>query len=164
MTITIKRAASIGLHLVLALALAAPGFAQDVGATDTGSAFPEGNYRVKTTDGATLRGQLQSLSPETLRILVDGTPREVPMQDVEKVDRPSHGALRGLILGAAAGMVLGAVGNCEPEFNMSTAEFTTPRGKCIAATGIVLGTIGLGVGWLFSRPSVIYRRASVGSR
>ena len=161
---TMKRIATIGLHVALALSLAAPGFAQDLTVPDSARQFPEGNYRVRMEDGATLRGQLLTLSSEALRILVDGTPREVPMQDVEKVDRPSHGALRGLVLGAAAGMVLGAVGECEPEFNMSTAEFSTPRGKCIAATGIVFGTIGLGVGWLFSRPSVIYRRASAGSR
>ena len=161
---TIRHTASIGLHLVLALA--APGFAQDVAAQDSERTFPVGRYRVRMQDGATLRGQLQRMSPETLRNLVAGQSREVPMRDVETVDRPTHLALGGLLIGAAAGVLLGAVSNCKrEEYNQSNGTVATKTAVgCVASAGGTNGIIGLGIGWLFSRPSIFYRRAPSGTR
>lgn len=160
---TLKRAASVGLHVVLVLAMAAPGFAQDVGATEPAASFPEGTYRVRTSDGTTLRGQLLRMSPETLRILVDDQPRDVPMSQVDKVDRPSHRARTGLIVGATAGLVLGAL-NCEPRFDYTTGNVDHSHAPCMAAGGIFYGLLGLGIGWVASRSSAIYRRTASGSR
>ena len=160
---TMKRAISVGLHVVLVLAMAAPGFAQDVGATEPAASFPEGNYRVRTSDGTTLRGQLLRMNPETLRILVDGQPRDVPMSQVDKVDRPSHRARTGLIIGATTGLVLGGL-DCEPRFDYTTGNVDHSYAPCMAAGGFVYGLFGLGIGWLASRSSAIYRRTASGSR
>lgn len=161
---TMKRAISVGLHVVLALAMAAPGFAQDVGVGEPAASFPEGNYRVQTSDGSTLRGQLLRMTPETLRILVDGTSRELPMSQVEKVDRPSHRARTGLIVGATIGVVLGSLGECDTRFDEKTGRFVESHASCMAAGGISDGLLGLGIGWLASRSSVIYRRTASSSR
>lgn len=154
---TTKRIALIGLHLALALATAAPGFAQDAGWTEL-SAFPKGNYRVRMTDGVAVRGQLQRMSPETLSILVDGQARELPMSQVEKVERSGNGALRGLVIGAAIGAVLGATGECNPEYDATSRTMVDKHRGCIVGGGISTGVIGLLIGWPLSRHAVIYRR------
>lgn len=161
---TTKRAITVGLHVVLVLAMAAPGFAQDVGATEPAASFPEGNYRVQTSDGTTLRGQLLRMSPETLRILVDGQPRDVPMSQVDKVDRPTHRARTGLIVGATAGVLMGGLGECETRYDARTGTLVDSHTPCMAATGIYFGLLGLGIGWVASRSSAIYRRTASGSR
>ena len=161
---TMKRAISVGLHVVLVIAMAAPGFAQDVGATEPAASFPKGNYRVQTSDGTTLRGQLLRMNPDTLRMLVDGQPRDVPMSQVDKVDRPTHRARTGLIVGATAGVLMGGLGDCETRYDARTGNLVDSHAPCMAAGGIFYGLVGLGIGWIASRSSAIYRRTASGGR
>lgn len=98
---------------------------------------------VKTTDGKTYVGKVQSITDDDLRI---GKSELIQKRDVERVRLRSSGhhgrnALIGLGVGAGIGAVFGA-GSCGGK----DAWFS--RGECAAVTAPLFGGLGAGIGAL----------------
>ena len=133
--------------------------------------FDQLNTRLKVGDtvwvtdaqGREIKGKIRELGPSALTLDSADT-RPLEAEAVRLVaQRKGHpvgkGALWGLIVGAAAGVVLGATGvtDCESCSNWSS-------GKNALTTGLVLGAVGAGLGAVIgaTRPGkeVVAYRAS----
>ena len=87
--------------------------------------------------GTRSKGTIAALSATSLRLLVDGIPRDFPEADVRQVDRrSSDSVLNGLLIGAAIGGAL---------FLRYYSENALCQVNCQFVSG-ALGMIGIGAG------------------
>jgi hypothetical protein len=137
------------------------------------TSFDQLNTRLKVGDtvwvtdaqGREIKGQIRELGPSALTLdSADTRPLEADAVRLvaQRQGRPiGKGALYGLIVGAAAGVVLGATGvtDCESCSNWSS-------GKNALTTGLALGAVGAGLGAVIGAASpgkevVVYRARGV---
>jgi hypothetical protein len=116
-----------------------------------------------------ISGRLEALSPSSLRLLVDGRPRDIALREVLRVERRTRDSiLNGVLIGAAIGAAL---------FLKYYSENALCQGGCQFTSG-ALGMVGMGAGagagidalivrreTLFQRPppAALLRRDDVGS-
>ena len=90
--------------LVFLLSLAAPAAAQSIPAT------VQSGLKVSVVDarGASVEGRVQDVSDRFVRLAVRGASRDVPIEDIVRIERPDtvkNGALIGLAVGAGMGLM-----------------------------------------------------------
>jgi len=119
---------------------------------------------VKDSKGQDVGGRLLDLSPDTLRVLVNGSTREFNASDVDIVTAARHGNVaKGAKIGLATGAGFGAL-------TMFMAMNGTCRNECVpyvVAATLIYGGIGAGLGAGFSAMStgqhVIFARTGAQS-
>lgn len=156
---TTRRVMATTLSAALMLVSSTSTFAQQpTGArTDT---FEKGTYVVWTTDGAELRGQLERMDRDSLRLRVGLQPWDVPMDRVEKVqhrggDPLSNGATIGALIGGAALAWPAAMVASEPELGGAYAI-------AILAAGAINGALfGALIDKLSSSNRTLYERPRI---
>lgn len=116
--------------------------------------------------GIETSGKLLQLSPDSARLLVDGTERRFPLGQVVRIQRRDslrNGAVAGAVAGLVMGLVAGGISDCPGE---------DPGGRCAGfrAAAVALSTVvytGFGVGidalvrgrtTLYAAPSPTARR------
>jgi hypothetical protein len=117
---------------------------------------------VTDTSGTQTAGRIQDLTPSSLSLLVDGTPRDFMERDVTEVrerrhDSLANGARWGFGVGAALGIL--AVASC------TECDWGSHPGLAATAVGLygAMGTgIGVGIDALFTAERTVYRRPAVG--
>ncbi len=154
-TSTTRRVMATTLSAVLMLLVATTSFAQSPqGAAPT--TFEKGNYRVRTTEGAELHGQLERMDGSSLTLRVGTEPWTVPMDRVEKVQRQGDSLKNGAVIGAVVISALSAA--LVAPFVDAGYMDTGLAIALVAADGAVGGLIGAGIDKLSSSNHTLYQR------
>ena len=82
---------------LIILAVGSPATAHEVREAATTTAKP---VYVQRTGAPEIHGQLLRLGPDTMTILESGTPRDIPMSDVLRIDVSGDSVKNGAIIGA----------------------------------------------------------------
>jgi hypothetical protein len=107
------------------------------------SATPQ-EVRVISMNGAKRTGRLLSLGTEELTLLQGSHSLHLPLNEVRRVERVTHHAKKGTLIGVALGFALGFVlcTGCEGDESLDRHEF----GLIVAGIGAGLGAnIGAGL-------------------
>ena len=105
-------------------------------------------------DGRRIEGRVLEHSQESLRLSLDGSSQDIPIDRIVRIDKPDslkNGALAGLGIGLAVG-TLGAVlssnGNIEPEWLLAGIGY-----QAVACT-----LLGTGIDAMFNNRRTLYER------
>lgn len=117
---------------------------------------------VATQDGTTVRGKTLEISATSLVVLVDGSRKEIPANQVVKIERRRNGVLLGAVIGAGVGVA----------FGLALKSYAYNEGGNEAAALMLPIAVGLGAGigidallvrsrTVFERPRQSARRLTV---
>jgi hypothetical protein len=102
------------------------------------SAEQASNVRLISTTGAVREGRLLDLTASEVVLLQDGLTLTLPLNEVQRIERASHGIRRGALTGAIGGFALGMALSC-----VSSGDDT---GCWPPFGGALLAGIGAGLG------------------
>jgi hypothetical protein len=139
-----KRLARIILPALLGAALAAAQQAKPIANwANLNQLAPGSEIRVTLTTGRTLRGFVQSVTPESLAINATTSQETLARQDIRRValKKPGHrgrNTLIGLAIGAGAGLAAGAGVDAQA----NSGDWFPDAGKAVfAPLGMIIGTV-----------------------
>jgi hypothetical protein len=94
------------------------------------------DVRVLSTDGVMRAGRLLALTSSEAVLLTNGVMETLPLEEVRRIDRVTHGARNGFLAGALSGLVV-ATASCSS---------STDPGECwLQASAVFIG-LGVAVG------------------
>jgi len=104
---------------------------------------------VRGTDGVELRGQLVDFGPATVSLFVEGVRRELPIDDIERIQRRGDSVRNGALIGAGLAAILSAIAIAD--VGSDVVPFA------IGAT-IGYGLLGAGIDALIPGKTTIYAK------
>jgi hypothetical protein len=165
-----------GLTLILCGLGALPVFAQSQSDPSGGPVGSFGDLWAKVKSGDRISvldrsarevtGILQEASDSSIRVLVDGQIREIPVGDVRRVSRRGDPLWNGALIGAGLGAIAGAV---DPDpvcpaggDSLKGGCVATARDRAVSSLQVAVGmaAIGAGIDALFHRGKVVYEARS----
>ena len=105
-------------------------------------------------DGRRIEGRVLEHSQESLRLSLNGSSQEIPIDRIVRIDKPDslkNGALAGLGVGLAIGTfgaVLSSSGNIEPEWMLAGIVYQT----------VAWTLLGTGIDAMFNNRRTLYER------
>ena len=105
-------------------------------------------------DGRRMEGRVLDHSGESLRLSLDGSSQEIPIDRIVRIDKPDslkNGALVGLGIGLSIGTfgaVLSSSGNIEPEWMLAGIAYQT----------VAWTLLGTGIDAMFNNRRTLYER------
>ena len=105
-------------------------------------------------DGRRIEGRVLEHSQESLRLSLNGSSQEIPIDRIVRIDKPDglkNGALAGLGVGLAIGTfgaVLSSSGNIEPEWMLAGIAYQT----------VAWTLLGTGIDAMFNNRRTLYER------
>ena len=143
-----ERLRRIALPPLLAAALAAAAAAQQTKPianwANLNQLAPGSEIRVTLAAGRTLRGFLQSVTPESLAINATTSQESLPRQDIRRVERkkPGHRG-RNTLIGLAVGTGTGLAAGAAVDTKANPGDWFPNAGKAVLSPlGALLGTVG----------------------
>jgi hypothetical protein len=112
-------------------------------------------------DGGVASGVLVGMSSDSLRVRVQRAIADIPLQEVDEVQKRGDPPWNGLLVGAALGAAIGfgTYTECEPVPPAGTCEgnLTASRGMETLAAAALFGALGLTADVLLDRSRTVYR-------
>jgi hypothetical protein len=115
---------------------------------------PGRKVSVVDDDGRRMEGRVLEHSHESLRLSLDGSSQEIPIDRIVRIDKPDslkNGALVGLGIGLAVGTfgaALSSSGNIEPEWMLAGIAYQT----------VAWTLLGTGIDAMFNHRRTLYER------
>ena len=141
----------------LAILMAPPAAAS----AQTSAAAERPTVRVISTTGVLREGRLVELTPSEAVLLQNGLIVRLPLNDVRRIDKATHGVRTGVLAGAIGGLTLGmavscaskgADGGCSPEMG---AMFTALGAGIGTAAGILYDDARRSSNVLYAAPGLV---------
>lgn len=142
---TVQPRLSAALGLLLCLTPALPASAQDV----TSASGPL--YIVHTEDGSALAGRGLVIDNEMVRLLVERQLREVPLTEVQRIDRKGDSLKNGVLIGG------GIFGGLCALACLQGVDDRAMYARVVATNTAIGALIGLIVDWRTQGTTVVYR-------
>lgn len=104
---------------------------------------------VRSTDGVEVRGQLLDFQPVTLSLFIDGTRREIPLANVDRIQIRGDGVRNGALIGAAIGAGL---------WGIAAGRYGSEFVPVAVGAAIGYGLVGAGIDAMIPGRTTIYSK------
>ena len=109
---------------------------------------------VNTRDGTTIRGRVVEVSTVQIAVVANNVRREIPSDQVTRVQRRRNGILLGALIGAGAGVPFGLALK-----SYAHNEGSTETGALLFPIGVGLG-VGIAIDAFLVVPRTVFERAA----